>query len=109
MEYRGYVAKIEFDESVGRLHGRVLDTRDVISFDAESVGELRDAFREAVNDYLAFCAERGESPDRPFSGRILLRATPELHRQVTAAAAQGGKSVNEWVTDVLSAATETVR
>jgi predicted HicB family RNase H-like nuclease len=86
-----------------------LDTRDVISFEAQSVEDLRDAFREAVNDYLAFCEKRGENPDRPFSGKILLRATPELHRQVTAAAAQGGKSVNEWVTEVLSAAAETAR
>lgn len=106
MEYKGYVARVEFDESVGRLHGRIIDTRDVISFEAADVDGVYAAFKEAVDDYLAFCAEDGAEPDRPFSGKILVRASSELHRSVTAAAARDGKSVNEWVGEVLGSAVQ---
>jgi predicted HicB family RNase H-like nuclease len=106
MEYKGYVARVEYDDSVGVLHGRVLNTRDVISFEAESVPEMERAFREAVDDYLAFCAERGKKPDKPFSGKLFIRSTAALHRDITIAAAREGKSVNQWVTELLQEAVQ---
>lgn len=74
MEYKGYVGKVEFDDDAEIFHGEVLDTRDVITFQGKSVGELRQAFRDSIDDYLAFCEQRGESPDKPFSG-------PRIHTQ----------------------------
>jgi len=82
MEYKGYVGKVEFDDEAGIFHGEVLDTRDVITFQGRSVAELKTAFQESIDDYLAFCNERGEEPDRPFSGQFVTRVPPELHRQV---------------------------
>ena len=55
MEYKGYVGKVEFDDDAEIFHGEVLDTRDVITFQGKSVGELRQAFRDSIDDYLAFC------------------------------------------------------
>lgn len=104
IEYKGYVAEVEYDDSVGVLHGRIGNVRDVISFEAESAKDVRSRFEEAVNDYLAFCAERGEEPDRPFSGTFLVRATPEIHRAVTMAASREGVSVNAWVAQALGRA-----
>ena len=60
MEYKGYIGKVEFDDQAGIFHGEVVNTRDVITFQGESVAELKKAFRESVDDYLAFCKERGE-------------------------------------------------
>ena len=65
MEYKGYMGKVEFDEDAGVLHGEVLGIRDVVTFQGESVQEIERAFRESVDDYLAFCTERGEEPDKP--------------------------------------------
>jgi len=104
MEYKGYVAEVEYDDSIDVLHGRALNTRDLISFEADSAREIRRAFEEAVDDYLAFCAERGEQPDKPYSGKFLIRVSVGLHRAVAMAAAREKKSVNQWATEVLARA-----
>ena len=62
MDYKGYVGRVEYDDEAGIFHGEVINTRDVITFQGETVEELRKAFRDSVDDYLAFCAERGEEP-----------------------------------------------
>jgi predicted HicB family RNase H-like nuclease len=104
MEYKGYVGKVEFDDDAGIFHGEVLDTRDVITFQGKTVAELKTAFRESIDDYLAFCKQRGEEPNKPFSGQFVTRIPPELHRQVNLAASVSGKSLNAWVVDQLQAA-----
>lgn len=68
MEYQGYTAVVEFDDEAGVFHGAVRHLRDVITFEGTSVEELRQAFRDSVDDYVEFCARRGKEPDRPYSG-----------------------------------------
>jgi predicted HicB family RNase H-like nuclease len=102
MEYKGYIAKVEFDDEAGVFFGEVINLRDVITFQGESVTELRLAFEESVEDYLAFCAERGEEPERPYSGKLSLRLDPELHRQITLKARQADISLNNWINDALT-------
>ena len=109
MEYKGYVGKVEFDDDAEIFHGEVLDTRDVITFQGKSVGELRQAFRDSIDDYLAFCEQRGESPDKPFSGQFVTRIPPHLHREINVAANLAGKSLNAFVTEQLQAAVQSLR
>jgi predicted HicB family RNase H-like nuclease len=109
MKYKGYVGKVEFDDEAGIFHGEVLDTRDVITFQGKSVAELKTAFQGSIDDYLAFCKERGEEPNKPFSGQFVTRIPPELHRQVNLAASISGKSLNAWVVDQLQAAVARVK
>ncbi|HWL07200.1 MAG TPA: type II toxin-antitoxin system HicB family antitoxin [Planctomicrobium sp.] len=104
MEYKGYLGKVEFDDVAESFHGEVINTRDVITFQGSSVTELKAAFQESVDDYLTFCHERGESPEKPYSGQFITRISPDLHRQVTTAAAITGKSLNAWVADTLESA-----
>ncbi len=104
IEYKGYCGKVEFDDEAGIFHGEVINTRDVITFQGESVPELQQAFRDSIDDYLEFCQERGESPEKPFSGQFVTRIPPELHRQVNIQAAVVGKSLNAWVTEQHQAA-----
>lgn len=104
MEYKGYVGKVEFDDDAEIFHGEILDTRDVITFQGKSVAELRQAFRDSIDDYLAFCKQRGESPDKSFSGQFVTRIPPDLHRELNAAAHLAGKSLNAFVTEQLQAA-----
>jgi len=106
MNHKGYIGKVEFDDKAGIFHGEVINTRDVITFQGETVAELRKAFRESVEDYLAFCAQRGEKPDKPFSGQFVTRLPPELHRQVNLAASLSGKSLNAWVSEQLQSAVD---
>ena len=109
MEYKGYGGHVAFDDERGVFHGEVLGLRDVVTFQGKSVAELRKAFRESVDDYLDFCRQRGEDPDKPVSGRFVLRISPELHRQLLLRAKQSGKSLNAWVVSRLeSEATHSV-
>ena len=101
MTYKGYEGKVEFDEEAGVFAGEVLNTRDVITFQGESVDELRKAFEESIDDYLEFCASRNEEPEKPFSGNFVLRMPPELHRQLAIEAGREGKSLNAYVIERL--------
>lgn len=73
LRYKGFTGHVEFDDEAGLFHGEVIDLRDVITFQGTSVEELERAFQDSVDDYLEFCEERGEEPDKPFSGRLMLR------------------------------------
>ena len=101
MTYKGYGAKVEFDYDAQVFHGQVINTRDVIFFEATSVDELNREFKFSIDDYLAMCAERGEEPDRPFSGKVPLRISPEVHRAASMAATADGKSLNAWLADTI--------
>ena len=97
MTYKGYEGIARFDEDAGIFSGEVIDTRDAITFQGSSVKELKRAFQESVDDYLEFCAARGEKPDKPFSGAFTVRLPSELHRRVALEARRGGKSLNAYV------------
>ena len=101
MEYKGYIGSVEFDDDADILHGEVINTRDVITFQGTTVDEIRQAFHDSVEDYLAFCKQLGQEPDKPFTGRLMLRLPPDLHRRAYIAARQTGKSLNAWIADSL--------
>jgi predicted HicB family RNase H-like nuclease len=109
MDYKGYIGKVEYDDEAGLFHGEVINLRDVITFAGETVQELRQAFQESIEDYLAFCAERGEEPEKPFSGTFTVRLTPELHRAIAVQAKLSNKSLNSWLGDVLADTVNTTR
>ncbi len=104
IEYKGYRAQVIFDEESEVLHGEVLGIRDVVTFQAQSVPELQKAFQDSVDDYLEFCRQRGEEPDRAFSGRFVARVAPALHRRMTELARRSGMSLNAWIEQYLQAA-----
>jgi len=109
MEYKGYTARVEFDHEADLFHGRVLNLRDVINFQGASVAELRHEFAESIEGYLEWCAERGEAPEKPCSGKFVLRLEPALHREVISAAQVSGQSLNSWAGDALRKAVKSVR
>ncbi|MBK1990920.1 type II toxin-antitoxin system HicB family antitoxin [Sphaerospermopsis aphanizomenoides BCCUSP55] len=102
MKYKGYEAVVEFDDEAEIFHGEVINIRDVITFQGSSVKELKQAFQDSVDDYLAFCQERGEEPDKPFSGKFVVRINPQLHKTIAIRARQQGKSLNSWIEQRLS-------
>lgn len=95
--YKGYKAKIEYDDEANILYGRVLGIRDVVDFQAERLEDVAQAFHDSVDEYLAFCADRGESPDKPYSGRLLFRTDPQIHHAIAVAAETEGVSINQWL------------
>ena len=65
MQYKGYLSRVEFDDEANIFHGEVINIQDIVTFQGQSVDELYRAFEDSVEDYLAFCAERGEEPNQP--------------------------------------------
>jgi predicted HicB family RNase H-like nuclease len=106
MTYKGYQSRVELDEEAGVFHGEVINTRDVTTFQGSSVAKLKRAFEDSVDDYLEFCAARGEDPEKPFSGKFLVRVPPEMHRQIMTEARRQGKSLNAYVVERLQPGTD---
>jgi predicted HicB family RNase H-like nuclease len=102
MEYKGYIGHVTFDDDADVFHGEVINTRDVITFQGKSVKEIRQAFSESIDEYLLWCKERNKTPDKPFSGKLVVRIPPALHRSIFLSAKQEGKSLNRWIEDHLA-------
>ncbi|MDY0227384.1 MAG: type II toxin-antitoxin system HicB family antitoxin [Desulfomicrobium apsheronum] len=101
MAYNGYSALIEFDNECELLRGEILDINDTITFYANSVDKLKEAMKDAIDDYLEHCAEIGKKPEKPYSGKISLRMTSELHRNASNAATMRGQSINSFVIECI--------
>jgi len=101
MVYKGFEAKVTFDEDAGIFHGEVINTKDVITFQGTSVKELEQALKDSVEDYREFCAKRGEDAEKPVSGRFLMRLPPELHRKAATRARREGISLNAYVVEAI--------
>ncbi|HEV3165124.1 MAG TPA: type II toxin-antitoxin system HicB family antitoxin [Isosphaeraceae bacterium] len=104
MNYKGYIGHSEVDESTGLIFGEVFGLRDVITYQGRTVDEARQSFVESIDLYLQTCAEEGLKPDKPFSGKMLVRTKPEVHRALAAQAKAEGKSLNQLTTRVLTKA-----
>lgn len=104
MTYKGYSARIEYDDDDRIFTGRIAGIRDGVGFHADTVDALRDAFHEAVEDYTETCAKVGKEPQKAFSGQVMFRVDPEVHRKAALAAELSGKSLNQWAEEVLDRA-----
>lgn len=97
MQYKGYHAKVEYEADDRAFHGYVIGMSDIVHFTATTVEDLERELRVSVDDYLDFCKSRGEKPDKPYSGRLVFRTSPDLHRKLAIAAEMCGKSLNQFL------------
>ena len=104
MSYKGYTASMVFDAEDKVIVGRVQDIDDIISFHAESMSEFEAAFHAAVEGYLAASKDLGSAPEKPASGKVMLRIAPEVHAAALKAAARSGTSLNKWAEGALGKA-----
>jgi predicted HicB family RNase H-like nuclease len=106
MTYKGYAARIEYSEEDECFVGHLVGIRSIVGFDGKSVSELRKQFRAAVDHYLTASEKLGLAPEKPFSGRVMLRLQPNLHARASAAAEVKGVSLNQWAAQVLERAVD---
>lgn len=104
IEYKGYIARIDVDDENDTFHGRVINVSDVINFKGKSIAELKHEFAKSMETYFAVCREDGDEPERPFSGKFVLRVDPDVHRAITRAAEREGVSINKWAEQKLQIA-----
>lgn len=106
MSYKGYAAQIEYSDEDQSFIGHIAGIKDVVGFHGESVPELRAAFEEAVDDYLETCERLNRKPQKPYSGKLMLRIPSEIHAAVAMAAEVSGKSINQWATEKFTEAVQ---
>lgn len=104
MTYKGYTARIEYDDADRIFVGRLTGIRDIVGFHASTVDALQAAFHESVDDYCEACVKLGQTPQKPASGKLMLRVDPEVHRAALNAAQASGVSLNQWAAKALQAA-----
>ena len=104
MKYKGYVARIEYDEDDRIFVGRLAGIDDIVSFHGTTVDELETAFHESVDHYLEVSERTGRSAQKPYSGNLMLRISPDIHAAVATVSQVQGKSINQWVAEVLDKA-----
>jgi len=102
MRYKGYIARIDFDEENGVFAGNVLGLTEPISFFGASVDELRGDFEFAIDSYLASCVAEGIAPEKQVGGKVLIRLAPETHAAALIAAKSAGISLNDWLNEAVT-------
>jgi len=105
MKYKSYVALIEYDEEDRIFVGHLAGIKDIVGFHGTTVTELEDAFHESVDNYIAISEETGRIAQKPYSGKLMLRVSSDIHAAVATAAQVHGKSINQWASEVLAQAT----
>ncbi len=104
MKYKDYIAQIEYDEEDRIFVGHLAGIKDIVGFHGTTVDELEKAFHESVDNYLAISEETGRPAQKPYSGNLMLRISPEIHAAVATASQVQGKSINQWVSEILEKA-----
>lgn len=103
MNYKGYKGYAIYDDEAHIFHGEVAGIRAVVTYQGKSVDELEQAFRDSIDDYIAWCKKLGKEPERPATGKFNLRMPPELYVNIAAHAAQQQMSMNTYIVNKLSA------
>lgn len=104
MKYKGYIARIEYDEEDRIFVGHLAGIKDIVGFHGTTVDDLESAFHESVDSYIAISEETGRPPQKPYSGKLMIRIPPEVHAAVATAAQVHGKSINQWASETLKKA-----
>jgi predicted HicB family RNase H-like nuclease len=102
IEYNGYSARIDFAPDDGCFIGHIAGINDIVGFHGDTVEGLRAAFAEAVDDYVETCKAVGKAPERPYSGKVMFRFSPEVHARAALRAKLAGKSLNQWAEEIIS-------
>ncbi|MCW5907813.1 MAG: type II toxin-antitoxin system HicB family antitoxin [Chitinophagales bacterium] len=106
MEYKGYIGTVSFNANDEVFYGKIHGITDLVTFEGQSVKELKKAFKDAVDDYLETCSALGKEPNKTFKGTFNVRLTAELHQKAAIAALRKSLSLNDFVKKAISFAVD---
>ena len=99
--YKGYAGKVEFDDKDKILYGEVVNTKDVITFQSERADKIEEEFKKSVDIYIDWCKENNRPPEKPYSGKFVVRISPELHQKLAVISSSNKVSINKYVNDMI--------
>jgi len=100
LKYKNFIATVKYSAEDEAFIGRMEGINSVVSFEGQSVQELKDAFRDAVEDYLDFCKRKGITEvRRTYNGVLNIRIPSDIHGRVAMRAKSQGTSVNAFIRD----------
>lgn len=100
-EYKGYTGSVEYSAADDVMYGKVLGIRSLLSYEGESVKDLRKDFEEVIDEYLADCSDEGIEPEKPYKGNFNVRVSPELHKKLALFSASHGQTLNSTVEEAI--------
>ncbi len=104
LKHNGYQARVDFDADDRIFIGRIIGIDDIVTFHADAVDGLIEAFKDSLEDYIDTCAKIGKNPERSYSGTVYLRVSEATHADAAKAAELAGKSLNEFGEEALQIA-----
>jgi len=97
LNYKGFIGSVSFSEEDNAFFGKIEGINGLVNFEGESVSELKTAFHDAVEDYIAYCKEEGVELHKSYTGNINIRISPEIHSRIAMLAKKAGMSINGFV------------
>ena len=102
LKYKDFLGSVEYSGADECFFGKIIGTSDLITFEGDSVDSLKNAFIEAVNDYMSLCRETGKKPQKSYKGSFNIRISPDLHKEAVVIASKQGISLNSFVERAIS-------
>ena len=101
MEYKGYNGTVEYSDADKVLFGKILGIKSLLSYEGDSLINLRRDFEDVIDDYLETCVEKGIKPEKPYKGSFNVRVSPDLHRALTMYSQSHGQTLNSSVEEAI--------
>ena len=97
LKYQDFIGSVHYSTDDEVFFGKLEGIDDLITFEGNSVKELKSAFHEAVEDYLEICKEMGKQPEKSYKGTFNVRINPELHKTAARKSKELGISLNQFI------------
>lgn len=101
LKYKGFIGTVAYSEEDDVFFGKIEGINGLVNFEGTSVAELKKAFHQAADDYLAYCEEHNLKPEKSYTGVLNVRLSPEIHRRIALLAQSSGKTINSLIRDAV--------
>jgi len=97
LQYKEYIGSVHFSAEDEAFYGRIEGIDDLVSFEGNTVADLKRAFEGAVDDYFKLCKEAGKKAEKSYKGSFNVRIAPEIHKKAKLLSAMQGISLNQFI------------
>ncbi len=102
MSYKGYFGSVHYSDEDQVFFGKIEYIKSLVNYEGTEVSNLKQAFEEAIDDYLGLCQTEGLEPDQSFRGSFNVRPGAALHRKAALFAKENSMNLNNVVTEALA-------